>query len=207
MRSGSARLLALLSLMALAVGCGELQVIPEEGEQLSTEIPVTMSGVHMTSYLPDGSVAQVIEAESVELFQTSQVANLTGFVLHFYEGQELVSTLEGDHGVADLRSDRLYAEARDQHIKIARHDRGAILYARRFAYDPVEGELFTDEPYTLVQVLEDGSAQITQGEVIRTDRRLEVYRFTGGLQARHESHLDLEAFDREIRPLNREADQ
>jgi Lipopolysaccharide-assembly, LptC-related len=207
MRFGPARLLALLSLTALAVGCGDLQVIPQEGEQLPTEIPVRMTGVHMTSYLPDGSVGQVIEAESVELYQTSQVAHLNGFLLHFYEGQDLVSTLEGDHGLADLQSDDLYAEAEERHIRIARHDKGAILYARRFAYDPLEGELFTDEHFTLVQMLEDGSAQIIQGEEVRADRRLEVIRFSRDLQIRHESHLDLDAFDREIRPLNREADQ
>ncbi|MBN1478584.1 LPS export ABC transporter periplasmic protein LptC, partial [Candidatus Sumerlaeota bacterium] len=113
MRLTSARLIALLSLAALAVGCGDLQVIPEEGEQVPTEIPVTMRGVHLTSYYPDGTVSQVIEAESVELYQTSEVAHLNGFLLSFYENQELVSTLEGDYGVADLRSDELYAQARE----------------------------------------------------------------------------------------------
>jgi LPS export ABC transporter protein LptC len=206
MRLISARLLALLTLTAMAVGCGDLQVIPGEDEQLPTEIPVRMSGVHMTSYYPDGTVSQVIEAESVELYQESQEARLYGFLLSFYENQELVSTLEGDRGVADLRSDQLYAEAVDEHIRIARHDRGVILYARRFAYDPVEGELFTDEPFTLVDRLDDGSAQIIRGQEIRTDRRIQVYRFSHP-QFSYESQFDPDAFDRENRPLNREGDQ
>ncbi|MBN1475256.1 hypothetical protein JXA47_00735, partial [Candidatus Sumerlaeota bacterium] len=70
----------------------------------------------------------------------------------------------------------------------------------------VEGELFTDEPFTLVETLEDGSARIIRGQEIRTDRRIEVYRFSHP-QFSYESHLDLDAFDREVRPLNREADQ
>jgi hypothetical protein len=191
-----------LALALLFAGCGELRVIPKEGEGTTQEVPITITGLKMSSY-SGPRLTQVIEADRSQLYLNEQRALLDDLEMNFYEGDEVVSTLQADHGEADLATDDFHAEGRTQRIRITREDQRLILYANQLIYDPRENRLHTEGEFVIVQFLEGGSAQIIRGAGVTTDPRLERVELTG-LRSERQTHLDLAAFEREVRPITQE---
>lgn len=193
---------ALAAVALLAAGCGDLRVIPEGARVEPAEAPVSMAGLRMRSYSgPD--LWQVIAADRADLYVQAQQATLENLSMAFYQGAEVVSSLQADHGVADLRNDEFRAEGRRQRIRLTREDQNVVLYAPQLVYDPERNQLSTEGEFVLVQLFEGGMAQVVRGVGVTTDPRLDRVELRRP-RIERQSHLDLEAFEREVRPLTQE---
>lgn len=208
------RMLALSATAGALAACGDFQVIPTDGQPIREEIPVTMEGLTLTSYVEAGAPSQIIRAREAQLFEDEQMATLTDFSIDFYENNEVASLLNADRGQVNLRDSTFVAFARDERIRIVHLSDNIVLYVTQCSYDPETGELSThlpagveppggtDEDYVLIKSLDDGTARVIRGTGIVLDRE-----FNGTLTSpslRLDPTFDLERFDQEFRPLHRE---
>jgi hypothetical protein len=196
--------LALVFLPLMLAGCEDLTTSPLLGARTAREIPVEITGLTMHSHTGD-RLDHIVRADRSELYQRGQRAVLEEFSLEFFEpgSEEAVSTLEADHGEVNLETNTCVALAEEELIRITRRDQGTVLYTRDFHYDPEVGELYTADRFILLSRQRDGSFQELRGQEIRTDRGLNWVEFNT-MRQRGLGHIDLEEYEREIRPLNPE---